>query len=280
MIFNQPPNILAHKSSVNFGNYVTPDYILNKNNEDINLFHRHCPHRMYPLAKVGSTIENIVCKFHGYEWDKNGNPTNNDRKITCSKAQTGKSGLVFKNFIEPDHYWVDDLARETNLEYSHIETGKSHGSWLWAMDIQTDLLHIRNGDDVVHPGLSAITNLDECDMQHGDDWILQSCSTGWWLFIYPFAYIEWSRGCLSINNMIPDNQSNEFGFQWITQYYYDPSVSTNKRREFETLEEVWKEDVATIELQKGKYFPLMKSKNRLEDHSVHFGKWVSKNRLD
>jgi len=280
MIFKNYAEILAHYTSVKKGNYVTPDYILNKHSDGINLFRRYCPHRMYPLADVGNTVENIVCKFHGFEWDKNGSPVNNDRKISCGKAKIGKSGLIFKNFVEPDHYWVDDLAKETNLEYSHIETGKSNGSWLWAMDIQSDLLHIRKGDDVVHPGLSAVTNLDECEMEQGEGWILQTCSTGWWLFIYPYAYVEWSPGCLAINNLIPDNPASEFKFEWITQYYYDPSVSLEKRKEFETLEDVFKEDIATIELQKGKYFPLAKSTCRLEEHSVYFGEWVTKNRRD
>jgi len=280
MIFNKFPNILAHKSVVKNGNYVTPDYILNNGNTEINLFHRYCPHRMYPLAKVGETIENIVCKFHGFAWDRDGAPVNNDRKITCGKAQIGKSGLVFKDFIEPDHYWVNDLANENNLVYSHIETGKSTGSWLWAMDIQADLLHIRKGEDVVHPELASVTNLDDSKMEHGDGWILQTCSTGWWLFIYPFAYVEWSKGCLAINILVPNDLNNEFGFEWITQYYYDPTTPQEKRKVFETIEDVFKEDIEAIEQQKGKYFPLMRSIDRLEDHCVHFGEWVSKHRLD
>lgn len=278
MIFDRPPTILAHKSAVDAGNYVTPNYILNKGDDTINLFHRYCPHRMYPLANIGDTVENIVCKFHGFAWSKTGIPINNDRKITCGKAQVGKSGLIFKDFVEPNHYWVDDIASETNLEFSHIVTGKSQGSWLWAMDIQADLLHIRKGDDVVHPELAAVTNLDDCKMEHGDGWILQTCSTGWWLFIYPFAYVEWSKGCLAINNLQPNDTDSEFGFTWTTQYFYDPATLPSKRIEFETLDDVFLEDIETIELQKGKYFPLMKSINRLEDHSVHFGEWVTKHR--
>jgi hypothetical protein len=231
---------------------------------------------MYPLAEPGSIVENIVCKFHGFEWTKGGEPINNDRKISCGSAQVGKSGLVLKNFVEPDSQWVNDLAKETNLKFSHVCTGSSNGSWLWAMDIQADLLHIRPGENVVHPGLAAVTNLEDTDMSQGSGWALQTCSTGWWLCIYPYTFIEWSPGCLAILTCTPNNET-EFGFTWLTQFYYDSNVSADKRKDFETLEDVFREDVETIEKIKGKYFPLITAHNRLEDHCVHFGKWVKEN---
>ena len=54
-------------------------------------------------------------------------------------------------------------------------------------------------------------------------------------------------------------------------------TSVEQRLEFETLEDVFKEDVQAIEKQKGPYFPLMKAMNRYEDHCVHFGKWFKEN---
>ncbi|HEY6435408.1 MAG TPA: hypothetical protein VIY47_02380, partial [Ignavibacteriaceae bacterium] len=187
--------------------------------------------------------------------------------------------LLFKNFNEPTHKWVNDLANEDDLEFSHICSGSSNGSWLWMMEIQADLLHIRKGIDVVHPELSSVTDLNNIDMYDGDGWILQTCNTGWWLFIYPFTFIEWSKGCLSINYTIPNNINNEYGFSWITQFYYDSIISTEKRQNFETLEDVFHEDVTTIELQKGPYFPIINPYNRLEDHCVHFGKWMKENQI-
>jgi hypothetical protein len=275
-MFNNPPKILAHISSVKSSNFVTPEYILNNSNNKLNLFHRYCPHRMYPLAEPGDIVKNIVCKFHGFEWTKDGEPVNNQRKISCGFAQVGKSGLVLKNFVEPDHKWVTDLANETELEFSHTCTGTSNGSWLWAMDIQADLLHIRPGEDVVHPALAAVTDLEDTDMYQGDGWALQTCSTGWWLCVYPYTFIEWSPGCLAILTCSPTTY-NEFGFKWLTQFYYAPDVPTTKREEFQSLEDVFQEDVETIEKIKGKYFPLTIAHNRLEDHCVHFGKWFREN---
>ena len=278
-MFKNPPKILAHKAALTTGNFVVPDYIINKSQDKVNLFHRFCPHRMYPLAELGSIVENIVCKFHGFEWDKQGTPVNNNRNIKCGNSDIGRSGLVLKNFTEPDHQWVDNLANETNLEYSHSRHGTSEkGSWLWMMEIQADLLHIRQGEDVVHPKLAEITDLNDIEMYDGDGWILQTCSTGWWLFVYPYTFIEWSPGCVALNYTTPHNAQSEFGFDWITQYYFNKTTIVERREEFENyVEPVFLEDVITIESQKGSHYPLKQSSNRLEDHCVHYGNWLKSN---
>jgi Rieske [2Fe-2S] domain len=280
-MFKNPPKILTHISALDMGSMVTPEYIISKNNFDITLLRRFCPHRMYPIGNVGEILKNkITCKFHGFEWNTNGEPINNDRKISCGTAKIGRSGLILKDFVEPNHRWVTDLAKETNLKFSHIREGKSVGSWLWMMEIQADLLHVRAGDDVIHPWLSAIENLEDVELDSGDGWVIQTCSTGWWLFIYPFTFIEWSPGCLSINYTIPDNINSEFGFTWVTQFYYNSEVTRDRRVVFEKLEDALHEDIKAIEAQRGPYFPLTKASNRLEDHCVHFGKWVTDNKLN
>ena len=277
-MFKSIPKIFAHISSVDKGNFVLPEVILNKFNDEINLFHRFCPHRMYPLAEPGEHIEGITCKFHGLQWDKDGTPTNNTKKITCGHADIGISGLIFKNFQEPDHQWVSDLYAEHNLKYRHSYYGSSNGSWLWFMDVNTDLLHVFK--EGIHPFLSKQINLEDIKMDEGENWVLQSHPDGWWCCIYPFTFVEYGRpGKLSINTVIPNNINNEFGFTWMTQIYYDDSVDINSKMIFETLEPVFHEDVRAAEMQKGNYFPLTTAMNRYEDHSVHFGNWVKNNRL-
>lgn len=280
-MFKTHPQILAHHSILSNGNFVTPGYILNRGTDEtkINLFRRYCPHRMYPLHNSGDHVQEISCRFHNLKWSKDGEPINNTKSINCGIANIGKSGLILKDFSEPDHQWVKDLASETELVYSHSCQGSSKGSWLWMMEIQADLLHIYQGDGSIHPRLSSVEDLDAVVMESGSDWILQTCSTGWWLFIYPFTFIEWSKGCLSINYTVPNDITNEFEFSWITQFYYAPTTSQEKRQEFETLEDVFHEDVAAIEMQKGKYFPLSQAMNSYESHCVHFGKWYKENKI-
>ena len=278
MFKNTPPRIFAHKNIVNKGNFVLPDYILNKGNDGVNLFHRYCPHRMYPLHTPGEHVDEINCRLHNFTWSKDGTPVNNPKKIHCGTTTTGRTGLVFKNFEEPDHAWVDELATETNLVYSHSFQGESKGNWLWLMDAEADLLHVYNGG--IHPILSAQVDINDVTTDQGDGWIIQNHPDGWWLYVFPFTFVEYGRpGCLMVNTVIPDDINSEYGFKWITQFYYDPSVSANTRIVFKTLETVFREDVETAELQKGDYFPLMKAFNRYEDHCVHFGKWVTENKI-
>lgn len=278
-MFKSIPRIFAHKSIVNQGNFVLPDYILNKGEDTINLFHRFCPHRMYPLHQPGEHVKNIHCKFHNFQWNEDGTPLNNSKKIHCGITNVGQSGLVFKNFIEPKHQWANDLASETELVYSHSCQGESKGSWLWLMDAEADLLHIH--ENGIHPFLSQQVKIEDITMDQGEGWILQTHIDGWWLYIYPFTFVEYGRpGCVMINTVIPHNVNNEYGFRWITQFYYHPSVHPNTRMIFETLENVFKEDVATAEIQKGNYFPLMTAINKYEDHCVHWGKWFLQNKLN
>jgi len=277
-MFKNPPRIFAYKTVVDKGNFVLPDYILNKGDNTVNLFHRYCPHRMYPLHTPGEHVDEINCRLHNFTWAKDGTPVNNPKKIHCGTTTTGRTGLVFKNFEEPDHAWVDELATETNLVYSHSFQGESRGNWLWLMDAEADLLHVYNGG--IHPILSAQVNINDVTTDQGDGWIIQNHPDGWWVYVFPFTFVEYGRpGCLMVNTVIPDDIDSEYGFRWITQFYYDPSVTANTRIVFETLETVFREDVETAELQKGDYFPLMKALNRFEDHCVHFGKWVTENKI-
>ena len=275
MFFN-PPKIFAHISAVDEKNFVVNEYILNRNGTDINLFYRFCPHRMYPLGESGTHVSSITCKFHNFQWNFNGIPINNTKKLTCGKASLGKSRLIFKNFSEPDNHWVYDLEKETDLIYSHCCKGTSKGSWLWLMDAEADLLHLHK--EGIHPFLSNQITLDDIVLEQGDGWILQNHPTGWWLYIFPFTFVEYGRpGMVMVNTVTPHNDT-EYGFDWITQFYYSKIVSAERKYIFETLEDVFKEDVATAELQKGNYFPLMNAMNRYENHSVHFGNWVRANK--
>lgn len=277
-MFNNLPKLLAHVSAVNTQNFVVPEYIINKKDNEINLFHRFCPHRRYPLHNAGEQVDTIKCKFHNFEWSKDGAPINNNKKLHCGQATVGKSGLIFKNFVEPDNHWVDDLSKEQNLAYSHSSEGQSNGSWLWLMDAEADLLHVYQQG--IHPFLAQQINIEDIVMEQGDGWILQNHPNGWWLYVFPFTFVEYGNpGCVMVNNVIPDDIDTEYGFKWITQFYYSPDVHPNNRMLFETLETVFKEDVVAAELQKGNYFPLVKAMNRYEDHCVHFGDWVRANKL-
>jgi phenylpropionate dioxygenase-like ring-hydroxylating dioxygenase large terminal subunit len=275
-MFQKTPTFYGHKSLLNKGNYVLHDVILNEGESDVNLFRRFCPHRMYPLHQPGDIVQDIHCEFHNFKWDKTGIPINNNKKLNCGTAKIGKSGLIMNDFSEPDQPWVDELAKETELQYSHSYKGTSKGSWLWYMEVNVDLLHVYEGG--IHPFLSKQVKLEDVTTEQGDDWSLQHHPDGWWCCIYPFTFLEYGRpGKLSINIVTPHDMNSEFGFDWITQVYYNNDVPANDRLIFETLQPVFDEDLAAAEKQKGGYFPLMEATNEWENLCVHFGNWYRNN---
>lgn len=280
-MFKDPPKIYAHKNALKNGNFVTPEFILA--NSQNSLFYRFCPHRRYPMHEIGEVIsENIVCNLHGFKWNIQGQPINNNRHLAYKKYTIGNSELIFQNFLEPDHKWVNDINQEKNLEFSHSYYGYSKGSWLWMMEIQTDLLHIRNEHGSIHPELSQIADLTNIKLDSGNNWAIQLFPEGWWLCIYPYTFIEYSLGCLAINYTVPENINSEYGFTWMSQFYFDFSTTDlDKRNKFEKyFQDVFLEDITAIEKQKGKYFPLVKASSKLENHCVHFGNWYKNNLLE
>ena len=238
-MFISSPKIYAHLSVLEKGNFVVSEYILNKRNEiNVNLFRRFCPHRMYPLANIGTHVNEITCKLHNFKWDKDGEALNNPKKIHCGEASIGKSGLIFK----------------------------------------ADLLHVYLGG--IHPFLSKQINLDDLILDQGDGWVLQTHPSGWWLYIFPYVFIEYENpGCVMINYVTPKDDISEFGYDWTMQFYYDDSVRVERRLIFETSKDVYFQDIEASEKQKGKYFPLLKSMNRYEDHCVYFGNWFKENKV-
>lgn len=276
MLIDNVPKIYAHISSLNKNTFVLPNCIISNNKNDILKFSRTCPHRGYKIGNPGEQNNNIKCILHGFEFDCEGKPINNENELKSQQTlSVGKSGLIFENFKEPDHWWVDTICNEKELIYERSYQGNSVGSWLWMMEIQADLLHVqKNG---IHPVLSELVDLDNVKMENGDNWILQSFDGGFWLFIYPYTFVEWAPGCLGINYTIPNDKQQEFGFSWITQFYYNKNISEQKKKEFELLEPVFKEDVEAVEKQIIPYFPLKKALNRLEEHCVHFGQWFKNN---
>jgi nitrite reductase/ring-hydroxylating ferredoxin subunit len=169
-MFKQIPQIIGHISSCKNKPFIGYEYIMTKVDNTINLFNRTCPHRFYPIGEQLGPTNNITCKLHGFEYDSMGAAVNDHPfKLNCSSYNLGMSGLVFRNFAEPDHEWVACIASETNLEYSHCYTGQSNGSWLWLSELETDILHVRK--DGIHPWLSSQYSNEDVKFDDKTSWV-------------------------------------------------------------------------------------------------------------
>ena len=272
------PKLLCHDSALSKTNkFIVPEFIVTKESNQFQALSRICPHRFYEIGEAGEQPEKIVCHFHGFEFNEIGKPVNNKFRLPCNSVDYHQqTGLIFKDFKRCDDLpIVKDVSSENNLQFSHTYHGTSKGSWLWLMEAEADLLHVRKNG--IHPWLANEVDAEtEVSIDQGDGWIIQYHPTGWWFYLFPFTFIEWAKGCLSINYTIPHDVNNEYGFDWITQIYFDPSIDSDMRRHFNQIEPVFREDIAAIEKQKRPFRPL-ESDLRLETHSVHFGKWVKEN---
>jgi hypothetical protein len=278
-MFKNPPLILAHTASCDNGNFVTEDYIIVKDQEQYTLKDRVCPHRAYLMHNTGDVVKQIECKLHGFCWNQQGEPSNEHFYKLANKGDVtqGRSGLLFQNFTEPNAEWVDVIASEKNLRYTKSYTGHTNASWLWMMDLNSDLLHFRQNG--VHPRQSLETPLETLDLRQGDSWCQQISATGFWLFVFPFHQIDYEPGKLGITRNIPDDINNEYGFSWHTQIYYDDNIDSISRDIFEEmLVSVYLEDVEVVEKTKRPFFPLKRGVNKWEDHTLHWTDWYLKNK--
>ena len=73
-MFVCPPQLYAHRSALNNGNFVIEDEIICKDNSVYSLKGRECPHRGYTMHTPGEIVKNVVCKMHGLAWNSNGTP--------------------------------------------------------------------------------------------------------------------------------------------------------------------------------------------------------------
>lgn len=287
-MFKNYPQIYAHNSALNNGNFVTEDKIVCKDNSVLSLKSRECPHRGYIMHTPGEVVKNIVCKMHGLAWDNNGYPC--QEKSQCDhfyklhhhgEPELGKSGLLFKNFEEPvDSEWVQVLSQQTDLEFNRTIRGSSTGSWLWFMEQLTDVLHLRQGG--IHPRQALETPLSTMQLDQGEGHVTQiytlpSGIKGYWIYIFPGYAVEFEPGKLLINRVIPNNIETEFGFAWELQLYYSASVDAVEREDWEKQIEVFMEDLAAVEKIKRPFFPLKRMMTDLEKLTYYWGDWYSKN---
>lgn len=284
------PNIYAHISALKNGCFVLEDKILIKNNDSVDVKSRECPHRGYLMHNPGDVVNHVVCKLHGFAWDKEGRPL--EKTPYCShfyklhhhgSVETGNTGLIFQNFKEPKNKkWVSLLSNIGDLSYAYSFTGSSNGSWLWLMEQMTDLLHIRQNG--IHPRQSLETPLDMINTDFGDGWAIQTYTNsqgeeGFWLFIYPWFEVEYEPGKLTIGRITPNDLNNEYGFKWQMQFYYASNIGAIEKEEWEKCIEVLKEDISAIENIKRPFYPLKRTVNKWEDQMKHWGEWYMANKI-
>lgn len=271
-ISSKYPKLLTHKGIFNTHNFFgSSHFVVTK---DLTAFANRCPHRGNKIVNPGHVKENFECGLHGWAWEKDGCPKNNNVNLRSKKLSQGKSGIIFLDWEEPlDAKWVRDLANDY-LEYSHSTKKYGEGDWRWQMEMHVDLLHVEK----IHPLLDSYVDCKNLKKEVGYDWICQHHEHGWWLFVYPFTHIEWEPGCLYFSEMTP--RENDKGYDVFIHYLFNPNVDQETRKKFiEMAETTFDEDIKAVnELSAAsKYRMPSNAPDPLEEDIIHFYNWLEDN---
>lgn len=269
---NKHPKILTHKDVFSKGNFYGSGHYVITN--DLKLFSNRCPHRGNKIITPGTVKEKFKCGLHGWEWSKEGAPSNNNVNLKPRQVMQGQSGLIFLDWKEPsDSKWAQELKND-KFVYSHRIKKYGAGDWRWQMEMHVDLLHV----DQIHPLLNSYIDCTKLETERGYDWIAQHHKHGWWLFVYPFTHIEYEQGCLYISEMAP--REKDQGYDVYIHYLFNENVDEKKRRQFaEMAETTFDEDLKAVnELSAAsKYRMPSNAPHKLEEDIVHFYNWVEEN---
>lgn len=269
---NKYPKILTHSRVFENNNFFgSNDYVIN---QELKLFPNRCPHRGNKIVKPGTVKNTFKCGLHGWTWNSDGSPQNNNVNLRHQEATKGKSGLIFLDWEEPsDSKWVNDL-KNSNFIYSHSLHKIGNGDWRWQMEMHVDLLHVEQ----IHPLLNSYVDCTKLITERGNDWIAQHHDHGWWLFIYPFTHIEWEPGCFYFSEMTP--RENDLGYDVYIHYFFDSNISADVKENFMKLADTtFDEDIKAVnEISAvSRYRMPSNAPHKLEEDIKHFYKWVEEN---
>ena len=111
-----------------------------KNNQPTALLDR-CPHRNIPLSKGCVRNNHLICKYHGWQFDDQGNCT----EVTglCNQQEDSKRNAIVYPVIEQDNFiWVycqrDEQPKTQPYQFPYIQE-KGFSTFSWQMECETSL---------------------------------------------------------------------------------------------------------------------------------------------
>lgn len=251
---------IAHKNELKQGEWKTL-YTFQKTKLLVNVDGTYairgniCPHQA-SLIKTKEHGKNLasVCPYHGFSWDKDGNPKGSGTAKDCENAFKLNTddrlhdhcGFLFSTPIPVD---LPDITGDWELvEY---RTDVIQASVVSVMDLFLDIAHI----PVVHPGVYDridVPNVDDITWktwdggsvqmvvgQPGADSVWSKFTTGrnlthqaFWLAVYPFTMFEWQPGAVFV-------MVNEIYGEWTTSHIFKYRDKTYTDENWKINEDVW-----------------------------------------
>lgn len=269
-------NDLKHGEARPLAQYRNKRFLLN-NGGSYKIGSNVCPHQSSRI--ISKKTDHILCQYHGWSWDVNGNPTGagftklcNEKKLSMIDAFEHQ-GLIFDTSVNlpnlPFSFDTFEL-KEHRVDRVSVENP------MHIMNVFLDVDHIPLVHKNVYDSMGIVgepqieweyfKNGSIQKVYHSED---PSQLIFMWLAIYPYTMIEWQKGSL----FITDCFKTANGYSDVAVFKYQEYFSENYEVNQATWETAWNQDKTQSEQ--------MVNINHVmfEEQKLHYMKWARANGL-
>jgi phenylpropionate dioxygenase-like ring-hydroxylating dioxygenase large terminal subunit len=263
---------------------------VSKNRDNFLLINNICPHQGSLIVRNHTT--DTQCQYHGWSWDRLGNPISNGSTKICnnltlkSKDLCVENSLVFSKRIQLDAINSVDLSYMKLVE-KRIDSLRT--VYTNIVDVFLDVDHI----PIVHKGVYdsiGISGIPDINWKYYDWGNVQAVSnsadfsnefkktmlgtkeeslSAFWITVYPYTMIEWQPGAMFITVCIPRNEglTDVCVFKYRDTRYNDLNWKINS----DMWETAWTQDKDLSE-------NIVTTNSRFfEESKLHFRQWLKDN---
>jgi phenylpropionate dioxygenase-like ring-hydroxylating dioxygenase large terminal subunit len=251
---------------------------LANNNGKFKIGSNICPHQGSRILPKQS--DNIMCQYHGWSWDINGNPTGggytplcNTKKLSMVDAFESQSMVLSKEIQLPELPILFDNFKLQEHRIDRVEVNDPKH----IMNIFLDVDHI----PIVHKRVyerMGIVGDPEVEWEYFDNGSIQKVyhSTDparplifTWVAIYPYTMIEWQQGSM----FITDCFKTENGFTDVAVYKYKESFTS--AYDYETNQTTWETAWRQDKFQSEQMVAF--NSEHFEEQKKHYLHWANLN---
>lgn len=281
---------LGHVSNFTEGTiYPLPQYDKRKSlmvSNGYNLVNNVCPHQGSLILTEPSG--QLSCRYHGWGWDANGQPTTSGQSATCNKSKLSIAPVHVNNsllFTDP----IDLSTIKNDLSFMRLvstRVDQVRSDWRHIVDVFLDVDHI----PVVHNSVYDSMGIVDTDVewsyyswgsvqrvsktaQYSNEYkftlknLPEEDLAAWWITVYPGTMIEWQPGALFVTQCYDRGETTDV---LVTKYRDTRYSDQNWQLNSKIWETAWKQDKQQSEAMAVSFDKVA----NLEEQKKHFRKWI------
>ena len=282
LLFRRGANYVGHElMTPGLGDYQVLDWLhdggkmLVNNANGVELLSNVCRHRQARMLQGRGNAQNIVCPFHRWTYDRQGQllgaphfPENPCLHLNKTALQNW-NGLLFAGPRDV-HTDLAQLGVKADLDFSGFQYESTHitkydFNWKTFIEVYLEDYHVVP----YHPGLGQFVNCDELKWEYGEMYSVQTVGVNnhlerpgsavydrWhqqvkrygegkdpahgaiWLTYYPTLMVEWYPHTLVVSNIIPTGIDSCLN---VVEFYYPEDVVLFEREFIDAEQAAYRE---------------------------------------